>query len=227
MADGKSEAILLCDSLGRVLRVLRDSTGLFAPDAAGARFWMFADKPLRPGLGRFFRETKRRGAALREEAPLRTAGRLAAASGFGLVRNDCVCVIFAESPGALFSLYDEMMGVVGEGGAQSRPLLPEAFDSVVLNEFMTVNNELATMQRELNLSNSRLLRQKARFLKVIQACPDLIVVNDASGRLLFLNKAARSFFGLETEEVLDKELCLLLPPGAEPPARSATATGAR
>jgi signal transduction histidine kinase len=83
------------------------------------------------------------------------------------------------------------------GTRQEKVQAPTVSDTVTLDEFMKINNELVAAQRELHLTNAQLQRQRARFLNIVQDNPDLIFVLDSRGSLVFANATAHVFMGVD------------------------------
>lgn len=207
--------VLACDMRGRISHVIHDSTGVFGVSLVGQPLHSLVDRTMRPKLGRFFRETRHKGATLAWELTVLLGDRPEVMNFFGLVRDGHVYVIVSQSPNNIFFLYDEMLGIINDQAAQLRALqqqaraVPSVSDTVALDEFMKVNNELVNLQRELHLSHARLARQEARFRQVIQEHPDSIFVLNQTGKLLFCNTAAQALLEVVPGEGSDREHCPL------------------
>lgn len=197
--------VLACDVRGSIRQVLHDSTGGDGAALAGRPLHALVDRTMRPKLGRFVRETKRKGATLAWELTVQWRQQPEVMNFFGLVRDGQMYVIISRSPNNIFFLYDEMLGIVNDQATQLRTLQQQANsmscipDSVALDEFAKVNNEFMMLQRELHISNARLARQETRFRKMIQEQPDCIYVLDEAGKLLFCNAAAEALLKLAPE----------------------------
>jgi signal transduction histidine kinase len=213
MNNSQDGLVLLCDPQGRILRVIHDTTGYFGPELLGRKLSELVDKLMLAKLDLFFQETMEKRSTFSWELPMLLGNRYEVMNFSGLVKLGSVCVIISKSPQNIFSLYDEMLEIINEQGTQLRALqqmsllAPRVSDHEALEEFMKVNNELVNTQRELRLSNTRLIQQEARFRKIIQENPDLILVLNKRGQLLFLNDAAQSFLGIALDELIGKDLC--------------------
>ncbi|MBF0482192.1 MAG: PAS domain S-box protein [Desulfovibrionaceae bacterium] len=208
MSDSQDGLVLSCDFQGRILRVFHDSTGIFGPGLVGRELSELVDQSMLSKLESFVSETRRKGSTFSWELTMLWGDRYEVMNFFGLVKHGSLCIIISKSPQNIFSLYDEMLEIINEQGAQLRALqqtssiAQRVTDPKALDEFMKLNNELVNEQRELSLSNARLAQQEARFRKIIQENPDLILVLNKRGQLLFLNDAAQSFLGIAPQELI-------------------------
>ncbi|AGW14330.1 sensor histidine kinase [Megalodesulfovibrio gigas] len=207
--------VLACDMRGRISHVIHDSTGLLGASLVGRPLHSLVERPMRPKLGRFFRETRHKGATLAWELTVQLGKRPEVMNFFGLVRDGQIYVIISQSPNNIFFLYDEMLGIINDQAAQLRTLqqqaraIPSVSDSVALDEFMKVNNDLVNLQRELHISHARLARQETRFHKMIQEHPDCIFVLDDASRLLYCNAAASALLAVVPGEASGNAACPL------------------
>jgi len=82
----------------------------------------------------------------------------------------------------------------------------------LLAEYMSINNELSDLQRELAIKNNQLKAQEKRFRDLVTFAPGALVVLSPQGELLFANPVAeRHFSGNWGESVA---LLSVLKPGA-------------
>ena len=67
------------------------------------------------------------------------------------------------------------------------------------------------LERERRDSDDRLRESEARFRSVFESATDAIVLADPGGRIISWNRAAREIFGYTDDEVLGRELVMLMP----------------
>lgn len=79
-------------------------------------------------------------------------------------------------------------------------------------EIVRVKNiELERTLKALDLARAKLERSESRFRSVVQTANDAIISADKRGKIIFWNKHAQSIFGYSPEEVIDRDLTILMP----------------
>ncbi len=172
MSDsGKAGAVvgglaLICGHDGLVLNVIREDSGLLGDSVIGSPFVDLVDESSLDKARRFMAEASSRGAAFDWELGFRRGSEIqllhfaAAASS-----PDSMLLVGAPTRSAVIRYYDELMKINNEQTNALRSALksrageaetdrgPDAYESI-----MRLNNELATVQRELTKKNVELER---------------------------------------------------------------------
>jgi len=215
LITNKHDLVIACDPRGRIQSVIRADARYGLEGLVGQSIRELCEPHVRSKLGRFFREIKRQGVALSWELALRLDGQYFVMNAFGLFRHGQIYIMASDSPDNILQLYDELLLVVNEQNVEIRKLQqreaslkhPEAADRAALEDFMKLNNELLNLQREMALVNKRLSKQERRLRRLLQKSPDMMFVQDAENRVIYLNEVGLGFIGADTN-YRSRPLCL-------------------
>lgn len=98
---------------------------------------------------------------------------------------------------------DEVMGVIAT--FSKKPLLEST-----LNNLSIVANGIAVGMKRLQAENM-LKESEKRYRSLVQTANDAIISMDSNGKIISWNDGARSIFGYEEAEIINKPLTLLMP----------------
>jgi len=197
---------------GSVQEVILDDLGIIPSLRETLSFSDFLDHDSRAKFGCFLEEIKDKGAALSWEINVLQGDEPLTLNFFGVHRNKQLVILSSSSPAHMFSLYEGLIRIVNEQSSRLREaqkanaLLTQSEwtqseDARILEEFMRVNNELINTQRELTLTNERLLRQESICRKIIEENTDALLVVDANEQIRFANPAAEQMLGLDNTDL--------------------------
>ena len=175
--DEASGFALLCDERGRLLRVVRDELGLGERETHGSSFTSLIDESSLDKSLRFLEHLRTRRAAFNWELNALIGGQIVPLHFAGAMTDadDCL-IIGASSLSGIAGFFEELTKINNEQTNALRALLKDQTlqaraqsgrDEEMLEEFSRLNNELATLQRELakkNVELERLNEQKNHLL---------------------------------------------------------------
>jgi two-component system, OmpR family, sensor kinase len=166
----------LCAGDGTILRIIRDELGLPAQFRPGATIVDMVDASLAGKARAFLAAVTARSAVFDWELGMQVAGRPTPMHFAGIAEGDHLFVVAARSFSGLARFNDELVLINNEQTNALRSAVkelslqttrPSAEDSFLYEDLSRVNNELATLQRELTRKNAELEKvneQKNRFL---------------------------------------------------------------
>ncbi len=201
---------IACDETGAVVEILNDSKKFFGdyesfPDIAA----MMQDR-FRTTYSKFVGEILEQGHSMRNELVLLKDGQEFAFSLIGIAKHGRIFLLALQSPQQIFLIFDEFMAMINEQARELREIQKKAkqcargrmsaSDHDLLEGYVSLNTELAKMQRELSIKNQALQSQEKRFRDLVTLNPDAQILLSASNQILFFNPAAESILGLSSDE---------------------------
>jgi signal transduction histidine kinase len=169
---------LVCAANGTILRVIRDELGLPAPLPPGATLISLMDQTSAAKAQGFLTVLNDREAAFDCELTMVVDGRPTPMHFAGSAEGDELVIVAARSCPGLSRFSDELMLINNEQTTALRAALKELSlqntasarrDAHLYNDLSLVNNELATLQRDMvrkNVELEKLNAQKNRLLGV-------------------------------------------------------------
>ncbi len=163
--DDQKGIALQCDTHGSVLRVIRDELGLPGVFHEGTTLEAVAVPLAKGTMGAFLQSVTERGAAFNWEIPVRARGGEMTLHFAGVVENPNLYVVAAGSSTGLARFHEELMLINNEQTNALRSALKELSleqrrdagrDSRLYEDLSLLNNELATLQREMAKKNVEL-----------------------------------------------------------------------
>lgn len=165
---------LVCGRDGNVQRVMHDDLGLTAPDIAGTPFTRLVDTSSADKARHFLAEAVTAGVAFDWELGVTIDGKIALLHFAAAADHAGVTVVACASGSVLQQYHQEMMRINNEQANALRSALktiatdaPVRQHADVYERMMALNNELATLQRELmkkNMELERVSRLKNEFV---------------------------------------------------------------
>ena len=164
VADRQGVA-LLCDPAGTVRRVIRDDLGLPGLFAEGRSLADVTAPTSAGALGAFLKAVVDRGAAFDREMRVRATDREIALFFSGVSEGDHLYMVAARSTASLARLHEELVLINNEQTNALRAALKELGlrqqrdanrDQHLYEDLSRLNNELATLQREMAKKNIEL-----------------------------------------------------------------------
>lgn len=182
LPESKAAAIgfaLLCDTEGRLVRVINDGLGVAGRVAQGQSITALAHEDCFDKATEFLSTLRARQAAFDWELTVTLGdGRLAAIHFAGAGVEDGLIIVGAKSRSAVAQTFAELADINNEQTNRLRAALKELSlqpraradaDGDSYDELTRLNNDLATAQRELakkNVELARLNEQKNQFLGI-------------------------------------------------------------
>lgn len=163
--DDRKGIALQCDAHGRVLRIIRDELELPGVFHGGMMLDAVAVPMANGTIGAFLRAVTERGAAFNWEIAVRALGQELTLHFAGVVEGDHLYVVAAGSSTSLARFHEELMLINNEQTNALRAALKEislerrrevSLDSRLYEDLSELNNELATLQREMAKKNIEL-----------------------------------------------------------------------
>ncbi len=156
---------LLCDSEGRVQRIIRDDLGIAEVLPLGRAFILAVHEDSVGKAFNFLLELRQKQASFDWELNLAIRGRIVALYFAGSITNDGWLLVGSSSRSAALSFLDEIMLINNEQTNQLREQMKESMlsarqrpDVTYLEDLSRLNNELASLQRDLAKKNNELAR---------------------------------------------------------------------
>ncbi len=146
-----------CDESGVVRELIRDDMELLTHIRAGESAARIADTASAGKVIAMFDEIRQNGLAYDWEINVPMAGGVRTLHCSGVAADGDVVLIGAESGSGAIKLFDEILAINNEQTNHVRTLLKERSE-VTLDSLSRLNNELVTLQRELNRKNAELAR---------------------------------------------------------------------
>ena len=163
--DDRKGIALQCDAHGRVLRIIRDELELPGVFHGGMMLDAVTVPMANGTIGAFLRAVTERGAAFNWEIAVRALGQELTLHFAGVVEGDHLYVVAAGSSTSLARFHEELMLINNEQTNALRAALKEislerrrevSLDSRLYEDLSELNNELATLQREMAKKNIEL-----------------------------------------------------------------------
>jgi len=164
-AHDRQGIALSCDTAGTVRRVIRNELGLPGLFAEGRPLIDVATPEAAGALEEFLTAVVERGAAFDREMPVRATAREMTLFFSGVSEGDHLYVVAARSTAGLARLHEELVLINNEQTNALRAALKELGgrqqrdahrDSHLYEDLSRLNNELATLQREMAKKNIEL-----------------------------------------------------------------------
>ncbi len=164
-AHDRQGVALLCDSAGTVRRVIRDDVGLPGLFQEGRSLADVTAPASAGALKAFLEAVVARGAAFDRELRVRATDREMAMFFSGMSEGDHLYVVAARSTASLARLHEELVLINNEQTNALRAALKElglrqqrdaSRDQHLYEDLSRLNNELATLQREMAKKNIEL-----------------------------------------------------------------------
>ncbi len=199
--------VLLCDTEGTVLQVIRDDLGL--------RNRFLPTRPLSLAVDRgslakalsFVNDLRTRGTAFDWELNVPVADQVTALRFFGVATDDELLIVAARSSGDVLGLYEDLLRTSDEQIEALRPLIEGHIQLARVqidrpaeryDELSRLNNELANVQRELAKKNAELERVRFSVDRVL----DSVLWVGSDGHFIDVNDAACRNLGYTRDELL-------------------------
>lgn len=169
---------LVCTPAGAILRIIRNELGLPTPFPAGATITSLVTASSAGRAGEFLAALNERQAAFDYELTLLVAGQPMPMHFAGVTQGATLLIVAARSCSGLARFNEELVLMNNEQTNALRAALKELSlqnqlaarrDSHLYEDLSRVNNELATLQREMvrkNVELEKLNEQKNRFLGI-------------------------------------------------------------
>ncbi len=209
--------ILACDLSGTIERVLRNEFASDVPFRAQAPLTTFFDSGSQRKLGLFLTEAATKGSALDWELVVPLHSGLATLHCIALQSDGRIMVIGANNRLSANRAMELLIDVNGENNrlrTLSKDMQSELMrgdrDRLFTDDLIKLNNELATMQRELHKKNQELEYMNRKLEEGKRLFYDMfeknravkLLIDPIDGSIIDANSSAVTYYGYPREQLL-------------------------
>jgi PAS domain S-box-containing protein len=207
-SEGRTRGVvLLCDTEGTVLQVIRDDLGLRDRLLPGRPLSLVVDRGSLAKALSFVVDLRTRGTACDWELNVPIAGQVTALRFFGVAADGELLIVAARSSGDVLGLCEDLLRTSDDQMEALRPVIEGVIELVRgqidqpaerYDELSRLNNELANVQRELAKKNAELERVRFSIDHVL----DSVLWVGSDGHFIDANDAACRNLGYTRDELL-------------------------
>ena len=197
MSPGSSGLAVACDADGTVRKVLRNTLALVRPPVVGENLDTILATGNGDTLAGLLTQARAEGSSFGWMIDVETPSGVVTLLFGAFAESDGLLAVAAETKGDIAQMVEQFLSMNNELVNLVRDLrLREARVNFDIDEFTSVNNELVNLQRELTRKNAALAKSQHLLHTILDTTPSIVYIFDLDGgRLTYVNRGLENLLG--------------------------------